>query len=123
MNDIPEFNKIECNDKILSSWEDSYRYYYPRFTPQDILFEEEAYNNQRHFSDSSIYTWNTNGMNEYQILRLMNQMIMFSTICKTNGNDEKIIAIIIIIGKIGTLKGWWKNFLTSVAFLSANTNW
>ena len=27
-NNIPEFNKIEYNDKILSGWEGSYRHYY-----------------------------------------------------------------------------------------------
>ena len=64
-------------------WEGPYRYYYSKPTPQDILFEEEAYNNQRHVSGSSIYIWSIDGIDEYQILGQMNHMLMFSTICKS----------------------------------------
>lgn len=39
-------------------------------------------------------------------------MLMYSTICKNNGNTDKAITNMIIAGFTGQLKGWWDNYLS-----------
>ena len=40
-------------------------------------------------------------------------MIVYSTICKANGNDKRSIVLFIISGFVGSLKDWWDNDLTN----------
>ena len=39
---------------------------------------------------------------------------MYATVCQTNHNFEKDIALMLICGFMGSLKGWWKNYLTPI---------
>ena len=39
-------------------------------------------------------------------------MIMYSTICKQNENDDHEIARFLVNGFTGILKGWWDNIIT-----------
>ena len=52
-------------------------------------------------------------MIEYQILGVMTKMMVYATTCKVNNNDNKSIASKIVSGFIGSLRGWWNNFLTT----------
>ena len=43
----------------------------------------------------------------------MHQMLMYATVCQTNHNSKKDIALMLICNFMGSLKGWWENYLTS----------
>lgn len=88
------------------------RYYYPRPTPQDILYEEDFFHNKKSYNGRTIYEWNIDGMTEYQIFEVIHQIYMYSTVYKQNNNNDHTIAGWITIGFTRMLKGWWDNSLT-----------
>ncbi|KAH9698350.1 hypothetical protein KPL71_023981 [Citrus sinensis] len=62
--------------------------------------------NQSRFNASSVYEWNIDGMSEYNILGLLQQMTMAANAYKTqSGTSDKTIAEILIAGFTGQLKG------------------
>ncbi|MCH96737.1 hypothetical protein A2U01_0017726, partial [Trifolium medium] len=86
------------------------KYYYKRPSPQDLLFEEkEPYQNS--YSGKTIYEWNIDGLNDKQIIDLVHRMLMYSTVCKQQGNTDSGIASFIVTGFIGQLRGWWDYYL------------
>ncbi|XP_058192187.1 uncharacterized protein LOC131309594 [Rhododendron vialii] len=104
-------NKIQYPTKFPYSGVD--RYYYPRPTPQDMLYGESGFQKQMSYSGRTIYEWNIDGMTEYQIFAVVHQMLMYSTICVNNDNDDQKVAGWITVGFIGMIKGWWDNVLTA----------
>ncbi|KAH9734570.1 hypothetical protein KPL71_017422 [Citrus sinensis] len=69
--------------------------------------------NRSRFNASSVYEWNIDGMSEYNILGLLQQMTMAANAYKTqSGTSDKAIAEILIAGFTGQLKGWWDHLLT-----------
>ena len=105
-------NKIKYNQKYFAGYVGSSRHYYTKSTPEDILFEENIQHFLTSFSGSQIYCWNIDGINKYQILGVMHQIMMYSTACQTNENSKKDITLMIICGFMGALNGWWDNYLT-----------
>jgi hypothetical protein len=67
---------------------------------------------QNSYSGRSIYEWNIDGLNERQIVTVTQKMLMYSTICKQQGNPDKNIAIFITTAFVGQLRGWWDYYLT-----------
>ncbi|KAH9781408.1 hypothetical protein KPL71_008453 [Citrus sinensis] len=62
--------------------------------------------NQSRYNASSVYEWNLDGMSEYNILGLLQQMTMAANAYKTqSGTSDKAIAEILIAGFTGQLKG------------------
>ncbi|KAH9723910.1 hypothetical protein KPL70_007305 [Citrus sinensis] len=62
--------------------------------------------NRSRFNASSVYEWNIDGMSEYNILGLLQQMTMIANAYKTqSGISDKAIAEILIAGFTGQLKG------------------
>ena len=59
-----------------------------------------------------IYEWKIEGVSEYQILNILQEMIMASTAYNAKGNTDHLISRHLIVGFIGQLKGWWDNVLT-----------
>ena len=86
-------------------------FYYRRPSPIDTLPEEPEYINNNSYNGKSIYEWNLDTFIEKQISVLVHRMLMYSTICKTNGNDDVTVAKMIVAGFTGQLKGWWDNYL------------
>ncbi|KAH9734867.1 hypothetical protein KPL71_017543 [Citrus sinensis] len=83
-------------------------------SPPDLAIDNRpsALNKSR-FNASSVYEWNIDGMSEYNILRLLQQMTMAANAYKTqSGTSDKAIAEILIAGFTGQLKGWWDHLLT-----------
>ena len=119
-NDISENNigyESEIDDQINKL--DKYArkpvqrmYYYPRPTPQDVLHEEQEYILNNSYSGKNIYEWNLDGYTERQIYSMTHRMMMYSTIARNAGNDDKKIANMLIAGFTGQLKGWWDNYLS-----------
>ncbi|KAK2424968.1 hypothetical protein QL285_035270 [Trifolium repens] len=87
------------------------KHYYKRLSPQDLLFEEtETFQNS--YSGKSIYEWNIDGLNDKQIIDIIHRMIMYSTVCKQQGNSDSSIASFITTGFVGQLRGWWDHYLS-----------
>ncbi|KAH9697601.1 hypothetical protein KPL71_023672 [Citrus sinensis] len=83
-------------------------------TPPDLAIDNRPSTlNQSRFNASSVYEWNIDGMSEYNILELLQQMTMAANAYKTQqGTSDKAIAEILIAGFTGLLKGWWDYLLT-----------
>ncbi|KAM7510610.1 hypothetical protein LguiB_009485 [Lonicera macranthoides] len=108
-----DLNKISFGRNNTTTSTAPIRHYYPRPTPQDMLFEEEAAFNQiASFSSKTIYEWYIDGMSEYQILTQLYRMTMYGTACKASGSSDKSVAEFMIAGFSGQLRGWWDNVLT-----------
>ncbi|KAG5632672.1 hypothetical protein H5410_004389 [Solanum commersonii] len=86
-------------------------YYYPRPTPQDVLLEEHEHIITKSYNVKEIYEWNIDGYTDRQIYTTFHQMLMYSTIYKTNKNSDKTIADMLTAGFTGQLKRWWDNYL------------
>ncbi|KAH9668528.1 hypothetical protein KPL70_021446 [Citrus sinensis] len=83
-------------------------------SPPDLAIDNRpSALNQSRFNASSVYKWNIDGMSEYNILGLLQQMTMAANAYKTqSGTSDKAIAEILIAGFTGQLKGWWDHLLT-----------
>jgi len=101
-----EINKIQHSPRTLE------RFYYKRPTPIDVLFEENETFLQRGFSGTNIYEWNIDGYTDHQIYIVVHRMLMYTTVCKNNGNTDKNTASFLVCGFTGILQGWWDNYLS-----------
>ena len=78
----------------------------------DIARQPDFYPQSR-FNASSVYEWNLDGMSEYQVLDLLQQVTMAGNAYKTQtGSTDRAIVKLQIVGLSGQLKGWWDYHLT-----------
>ncbi|KAH9704363.1 hypothetical protein KPL70_011429 [Citrus sinensis] len=84
-------------------------------TPPDLAIDNRpSALNQSRYNASSVYEWNIDGMSEYNILGLLQQMTMAANAYKTQaGTSDRAISEILIAGFTGQLKGWWDHLLTN----------
>ncbi|KAH9686899.1 hypothetical protein KPL70_014561 [Citrus sinensis] len=84
-------------------------------TPPDLSIDNRpSALNQSRYNASSVYEWNIDGMSEYNILGLLQQMTMAANAYKTQaGTSDRAISEILIAGFTGQLKGWWDHLLTN----------
>ncbi|KAH9658408.1 hypothetical protein KPL70_023487 [Citrus sinensis] len=84
-------------------------------TPPDLAIDNRpSALNQSRYNASSVYEWNIDGMSEYNILGLLQQMTMAANAYKTQaGTSDRAISEILIVGFTGQLKGWWDHLLTN----------
>ncbi|KAH9671101.1 hypothetical protein KPL70_017221 [Citrus sinensis] len=84
-------------------------------TPPDLAIDNRpSALNQSRYNASSVYEWNIDGMSEYNILGLLQQMTMAANAYKTQGGtSDRAISEILIAGFTGQLKGWWDHLLTN----------
>ncbi|KAG5584796.1 hypothetical protein H5410_045230 [Solanum commersonii] len=91
-------------------------YYYPRPTPQDVLIEENDWNQTNtSYSGSEIYEWNFDGLTDRQLTIIVHRMLVYATIYKSVSNTDKTICKMIIAGFTGQLRRWWDNYMPSDA--------
>ncbi|XP_045792081.1 uncharacterized protein LOC123886847 [Trifolium pratense] len=120
IEDIDQLTEIFANEEIndqvaqvnpIYAPKPVEKYYYKRPSPQDLLFEEtEPFQNS--YSGKAIYEWNIDGLNDKQIIDMIHRIIMYSSVCKQQGNSDSSIASFITTGFIGQLRGWWDHYLT-----------
>ncbi|KAH9801833.1 hypothetical protein KPL71_001173 [Citrus sinensis] len=84
-------------------------------TPPDLAIDNRpSALNQSRYNASSVYEWNIDGMSEYNILGLLQQMTMAANAYKTQaGTSDRAISEILIAGFTGQLKSWWNHLLTN----------
>ncbi|KAH9743824.1 hypothetical protein KPL70_003437 [Citrus sinensis] len=75
-------------------------------SPPDLAIDNRpSALNQSRFNASSVYEWNIDGMSEYNILGLLQQMTIAANAYKMqSGTSDKVIAEILIAGFTGQLK-------------------
>nr|KJB42285.1 hypothetical protein B456_007G206600 [Gossypium raimondii] len=97
------------------TWKEQKRLYYPKITVPNFNIEEKHVF-QNKYNANTIYEWKIDGMSEYIILSLLQQMTMFSNVYKTQNQNGLIsdhaIANLLIVGFTGQLKGWWGHAYT-----------
>ncbi|KAH9660105.1 hypothetical protein KPL70_024093 [Citrus sinensis] len=76
-------------------------------SPPDLTIDNRpSALNQARYNSSSVYEWNIDGMSEYNILGVLQQMTMAANAYKTQSEtSDKAIAEILIAGFTGQLKG------------------
>ena len=68
---------------------------------------------QTKFNAMSVYEWSIDGMSEYNIINLLQQMTMAANAYKTQtGISYKAIVELLTAGFSGQLKSWWDYYLT-----------
>ncbi|KAH9679286.1 hypothetical protein KPL71_026070 [Citrus sinensis] len=102
---VPKANKIQWELALPTSK-----------SPLDLTIDNRpSALNQARYNASSVYEWNIDGMSEYNILGVLQQMTMAANAYKTqSGTSDKAIAEILIAGFTGQLKGWWDHLLTKL---------
>ncbi|KAK2991024.1 hypothetical protein RJ640_018019 [Escallonia rubra] len=82
------------------------RNYYTRPTPVDMQLEEKNFSNPSSFNGSSIYEWNLDGMTDYQVITLLQHMLMAANSARNRnlGESEAVIARYLIAGFTGQLR-------------------
>ncbi|KAH9681568.1 hypothetical protein KPL71_027019 [Citrus sinensis] len=102
---IPKANKIHWELALPTSK-----------SPPDLTIDNRpSALNQARYNASSVYEWNIDGMSEYNVLGVLQQMTMAANAYKTqSGTSDKAITEILIAGFTGQLKGWWDNLLTKL---------
>ncbi|KAH9736447.1 hypothetical protein KPL71_018114 [Citrus sinensis] len=102
---IPKTNKVHWDLALPTSK-----------SPPDLTIDNRpSALNQARYNASSVYEWNIDGMSEYNILGVLQQMTMAANAYKTqSGTSDKAIAEILIAGFTGQLKGWWDHLLTKL---------
>lgn len=69
--------------------------YYPRPSPVDLQFEDEIWHGAS-YDGGSIVEWNIDGLSEYQILRLVKNILIYASACKLKRNGDPEVANAII---------------------------
>lgn len=86
-------------------------YYYLNPTPQNVLFKEPEIVISNSDNGKEIYELNIDDKSDRQIVTVVHQMLMHSTICKANENYYRTIEKMITVGFTGQLN-WWANYFT-----------
>nr|KJB72176.1 hypothetical protein B456_011G163800 [Gossypium raimondii] len=90
------------------AWKELRRLYYPKIIAFDLNIEEKHVF-QNKYNVNTIYGWNIDGMFEYNILRLLQQMTMVSNVFKTQNQNglisDNAIVNLLVARFIRQLKG------------------
>ena len=82
-------------------------------TPLDLQFEERHTFVNSSYSPDLIYEWNIDGMSEYEIINLLDEMTLLTSAYKNHGKLDHQIAHLIVIGFTSKLKSLWDHYLNN----------
>ncbi|GAV68594.1 LOW QUALITY PROTEIN: hypothetical protein CFOL_v3_12097, partial [Cephalotus follicularis] len=108
---VQEINNQLSATKIDPLKIESLTSYYYRPTYLDLQIEERGKFTQVLYLSGTIYEWNIDGMNEYHIVKKLQEMTMVSNAHKIRNKSDKTVANLLLTGFAGQLKGWWDNVL------------
>ena len=67
---------------------------------------------QVHYDNLAIYEWSVDGLSDYLIMNVVNEMMMAAGAYKLQGHkSDHQIAHVLVTGFIGQLKDWWDKYL------------
>ena len=104
----------------LKTWHKRSKKIYQIPTPPDLQFEERQ-TKQNSYNTNEIYSWNIDGLSEYEILVVLRQMQMAAIAYLMEGDDHNVVQLL-LTGFTGALKFWWENFLTEEEKFYVSTN-
>ncbi|QHN77177.1 uncharacterized protein DS421_19g650380 [Arachis hypogaea] len=113
-SDSPEINPIMTTS--ITKWKGLTKrrqHYHLQNTAPDLALEDRelGFNS---FNENNVYEWNIDGKIEYNIMHMLQHIIMVCTAYQTaHESSEEAIANVIVSGFSGQLKGWWDNYLTN----------
>lgn len=64
-------------------------------------------------SSYALYEWNIDGMSKYEVLNVLEELIMVSNVYKADKRTDHQIARYLVTGFTGQLKGWWDHYLNA----------
>lgn len=106
-----EYDKKSCQENFSNEikkldGKSPQKLYYPIATFFDVLQEESIQNVQNRCSANTIYEWNIDGVSDYNIHKILQQMTIMSNVYKIKqGTSDQDSAQILIVGFTGQLKG------------------
>ncbi|MFQ6670975.1 hypothetical protein Gotur_035670 [Gossypium turneri] len=77
------------------AWKEPKRLYYPKITASDLNIEEKLVF-QNKYNANTIYEWNIDGMSEFNIPSLFQQMAMVSNVHKSQNQNGLISDHVIV---------------------------
>ncbi|MCQ7416390.1 hypothetical protein NP118_23585, partial [Salmonella enterica] len=88
------------------------RNWYPQPSFPDVQFEEKTQMTQAVYDGLAIHEWNIDGISDYLILNVLNEMFIASNAYRQRGKKDHEIAQLLVAGFTGQLKQWWDQYLT-----------
>ncbi|MFQ6650296.1 hypothetical protein Gotur_022115 [Gossypium turneri] len=99
------------------AWKEPNRLYYPKIIALDLNIEEKPIF-QNKYNANTIYEWNIEGLSEYNILSLLQQVTMISNVYKIQNQNglisDHVIVNLLVAGFTSQLKGWWDHAFTKI---------
>lgn len=87
--------------------------YYLQPTPIDLQIKEKMPPNVI-YNGNQIHEWNIDSLNEYQIIQVIKNMMLFSSATIIYHTSDKTIVLKIIAGFVRQLQIWCDNYLNRV---------
>lgn len=88
--------------------------YYRRPTPVDLQFKEISKMPKIHFEGNVLCEWNIDGLSKYQILNMINHMLVYSNARYIHNWKQEHIIRAITSSFMGQLNGWWLDYLSEL---------
>ena len=66
------------------------------------------------FQGNILYEWNIDGLSEYQIVNIMQHMLVYSNACHIHQWSQEHSVLAITVGFTGQLNGWWNVYLFEI---------
>lgn len=87
------------------NWRKPQKIYYPRASTPDLLLEESPLIQQKKYNANSICEWNIDGMSDYNIITILQQMIMVNNAYRVKLNSlDEVVTHLLIVGLTDSLK-------------------
>ena len=108
----PLYNRIERISRRSQNNTSNQKNWYPQPSFPDIQFEEKTLQTQAHYDGLAIYEWNIDGLSDYLIMNVVNEMMMAADAYKLQGQKSNHqIAQVLVTRFTGQLKDWWDKYL------------
>ena len=80
--------KTQTNEvfNLNVDWKTPQKLYYPRATSLDVVQEESSQNIQNSYSANVFYEWNIDGVSDFNILKILQQMAMVANVYRAKQN-------------------------------------
>ena len=93
----PLYNRIKRISRRSQTNISNQKNWYPQPSFSDIQFEEKTLQTQSHYDGLAIYEWNIDGLSNYLIMNVVNEMMMAAGAYKLQGHksDHQITQVLV----------------------------